>query len=853
MTTTFLNQLGIIPAILITLSGVLILRGEDRERNVPRFFLLLLAVMILLQMALFIIKRFFTEPYNQPIFQATWLLAPSILGILALILLNVRRAWINMNRNNRVVAGLLALTLVVLFALNWDPRWGLEFIVLPGALILSIGWALGRRHQRLAVILSLFSLAVLLYTNWIMTHPPDYDDPNVRLLGMVFFVPLYVIPGLSVVMSAVLLTDSLMQDEESLNRFHQAVKIALGAGLILFLGYTIHWGSIWDHTDDGLTGLFLVQPSAITAIGAGMLMTLAMQSRQRLVGMLFMIVAPILLQQSFERGWRVSYHEITEGRAERIAGALDQFHLREGYFPESLDALTPRDLLFIQRPMILAGEEWCYESGENHYRLAAFYREFFSAPVSLRLYESAGDVPSGPMPCEERLVEMKEKYYSPMEDPNAMRPPMPTPLPEIDVGIPKTEIQPVLDGASALAGSWSPDGSYFLFGTQDTGLTVRFLNSKTGEICTAESRLSHMDGLREHYAWLPDGRLLFVGGAGEMVLVVPCETDDERLTDRFDATFIQIGAYSQESGRVLLLSENAYWVLDGRTLEARLIPEVTPNPYDFHWDRYVWLPGGERLVIARLNGRQGSGEGATLYLIDGSNGEVLKSHLLEGDFGQSAPWLEALTGQEVLLSTRGEWLIADFSGEQVTFTNVLDEIFNLEIKFPDEVSASGSYLENDGSGYYLAIRINHPRNQSTYLYSSRTGQRYVYSHELHTLLIFPDEYLMEMPKLDVVPSYRDEYDVVMVEEPEVVHPRLILTGHTPREYPHLSLEYLPDTSQLAVASAHGVSLVSLPDGEMQAYWSLAGDGFSPWILAAPDGSALIAVKDLGGLYYIPLP
>jgi hypothetical protein len=222
---------------------------------------------------------------------------------------------------------------------------------------------------------------------------------------------------------------------------------------------------------------------------------------------------------------------------------------------------------------------------------------------------------------------------------------------------------------------------------------VHFLNGKTGEICTAESQFSRMDGLREHYAWLPDGRLLFVDGAGEVILLVPCETGDERLTDRFDATFIQIGAYAPETGRVLLRSENAYWVLDSLTLEAQLIPEVTPTPYEFHWDRYVWLPGGERLVIARLNGRQGSGEGATMYLIDADSGEVLKSHFLEGDFGQSAPWLEALTDQEVLLFAQGEWLIADFSGDQVAFTNVLKDIFSLDIKFPEEVSASGSHLE----------------------------------------------------------------------------------------------------------------------------------------------------------------
>lgn len=58
MTTMLLNQLGIIPAILITLTGLLILRGEDKERNTPRFLLFLLGVMVLFQLALLIIRRF---------------------------------------------------------------------------------------------------------------------------------------------------------------------------------------------------------------------------------------------------------------------------------------------------------------------------------------------------------------------------------------------------------------------------------------------------------------------------------------------------------------------------------------------------------------------------------------------------------------------------------------------------------------------------------------------------------------------------------------------------------------------------------------------------------------------------
>jgi Cu2+-exporting ATPase len=60
-------------------------------------------------------------------------------------------------------------------------------------------------------------------------------------------------------------------------------------------------------------------------------------------------------------------------------------------------------------------------------------------------------------------------------------------------------------------------------------------------------------------------------------------------------------------------------------------------------------------------------------------------------------------------------------------------------------------------------------------------------------------------------------------------------------------------NELAKLMAHGVSRVSLPNGEMEAYWTLPGDGYSPSLMSAPDSSALIAAKDYGGLYFIPLP
>ena len=97
----------------------------------------------------------------------------------------------------------------------------------------------------------------------------------------------------------------------------------------------------------------------------------------------------------------------------------------------------------------------------------------------------------------------------------------------------------------------------------------------------------------------------------------------------------------------------------------------------------------------------------------------------------------------------------------------------ITVNFPDEISASGSYVDIDGSGYYLTVRLNHPHNQSTYLYDSKTGQVYVYDHKYHTLLLFPDGTSMDMQKLENVPTYHDEYDIVKVDDPETVHPRRI--------------------------------------------------------------------------------
>jgi hypothetical protein len=183
--------------------------------------------------------------------------------------------------------------------------------------------------------------------------------------------------------------------------------------LLACLAFTILWGSIWDQTSDGLLGIFLSVYCSLVSIGAGVLMTFTLSGRQRIASLVFLILVPLLLFQAFSLGWRISNLEITAGRAARLQRAVERFYAREEKYPVTLDELTPRDLLWIPGPVILEGEGWCYQGGADYYRLGAFYREFFSLPLSLKVYAQAGTPPEIGWECGDRLAEMKARYDIP--------------------------------------------------------------------------------------------------------------------------------------------------------------------------------------------------------------------------------------------------------------------------------------------------------------------------------------------------------------------------------------------------------------------------------------------------------
>lgn len=407
---------GLIPAALVIMGGRWINSRGYPEPVRRRYQLILALVTALIMLGVIGVAAWLTPPGdNRPLFPVAPFLGPALLAALALILLNLKgvtgaRGW--------QIGLLLALGLVVIGLLVGlrGEQSGIVITVLIGALVLVLAWLLGRASDGLALSLSLLAILLLGWINKDMAAGPS-DAP--RWIPAFAFGLLYALPGVTVVLAAVLVISGMKQLPSDKTDAPGSAKrswpcailrFGLAALLLAGLAYTILWGSIWDKTNDGLSGIWFTTQAILVSIGVGVLMTFVLKGRQVRVAAVFLLGVPVIMILAFSLGWRTSNKEITAGRAARIQRAVERFYAREQAYPVTLDDLTPRDLPWIPGPVILQGESWCYQGGADYYRLGAFYRDFFSTPLLVKIYAEEGTPPETGWECGERLAEMKARY-----------------------------------------------------------------------------------------------------------------------------------------------------------------------------------------------------------------------------------------------------------------------------------------------------------------------------------------------------------------------------------------------------------------------------------------------------------
>jgi hypothetical protein len=859
-----------LPFALLVAAGTLIRRHGNPETVGRRFFLFLVGTGAALW-ALVLVNGWLSPMGS---YNLATMLAPLITGVMALIFLHLR-AFAALRRREK---GLFLLALVLLLGLaavtlsygageEGLVQTELRFVMMAILVIsglLAAAWTLGKHSP---VALGLLTLICLALFNGLdgASLPIPAEPPPAWLPALAVGVYL-VLPGLVVAVTAVLAATTLGLLPAAGQTSPPTRRAMLGRLLLvlLLLGayiYTFAWMWLWDGTNDGLRGLAVLTVSGVTALGAALVLAMTATGWRRWTGLAFPVLLIGLMSWVVSNAWSdVSNptHQVTEARAARIQEAVEHFQAKTGHYPADLQALVPGELWRIPQPMLIPDQGWCYEGGPDYYRLGTIYREHWSAPfVEIQVYASAGTVPETRWTCDEKLAELRSELAAVF---NTF--PTPVPLPTSAVSSPRIAVAPALRAPNIAVGRWSPDGAYLVFGLAeyygDLGakmeIDLHFLNAQTGAICRAgDSKWTaeRSDGLRDHFAWLPDGRGLYVSDGGQMVVFTPCAEDVEDITNRYPAAFTRALSYDEQSGRVLLRSQAAFWLLDGSSLEVRQIPGIIPGPVESQWGWYAWSAGGERLAISLMSSPD-TGDGATLSVVNGATGALEQNMRLEDASDANLPFPAWLTWTELLV--HGHTLtVMDMGVNPPAVTSLLRDVFLLDAAYPFDFSSMAYASNPSGNGYYLAVRLDHPRNQGVYLFDSQTGQVTAYEHDLHSLLVLPDGRLLRLPKREDEPTYRDAYVVEWIDRPGEAQ-RLVVEGHTPREHPQIFPQYLPTLSQLVVSSSQGVSLVTVPDGETVAFWELAGSsGRGSWVYPAPGGEALVVVASGDGLYYIPLP
>jgi hypothetical protein len=851
------------PILLFILIGILIRARGNPETSGRRYFLFLVWSALA---ALALILQYWMFPL--PWLDIAIVLFPIVPGVLVLSLLNIHE-WRTLPSRAKtpiliVMGVLLLLTFVQLWRVNLggdaarpEPIFfGMALLTITG--FMFIAWKWGRRYPLLLFVITVLYLIIFLaFDLGALSLPSESMSSWMNVLGALAFLAL---PGFTIPVMAILTVNLLDTTQASEDpkpaAWHSVIgKLILVLVLLASLLYTFRWLWIWDGTDDGIRILFMMMVSVIAAISGTLIIILTVSGWRRWAGMMFAIVVIgsiyFAILTGFGLGEESGNYAVTEERALRIQGSIEEYRTKNGNYPMALDDLVPGEMWRIPAPMIMPEQNWCYEAGMDYYRLGAVYRDHWSSPyLEVRVYASGGNIPEGTWECDERLAEAMSQstIFGP--------PPTPVPLPTSVASDQKIIVEPVLQADSISIGGWSPDGAYLVFGLTEYFMTggveyvtidLRFLEAGTGDICQpsqSQWTVRQSDGLRDHSAWLPDGRLLYLTDAGEVLAFTPCTDDMEDLENQYPVKFTHVISSSEGGEHILLKNEEAYWLLDGISLEVRKIEGV---PTETYWSSYGWSPGGERLALSWMSGPEVEDE-AFLYIVDWASGEVETTLPLDGASDANLPIIEWLTRDELLL--HGDKLtVLDFGSNPPAMTNVLRDIFLLDIAYPNDISSADSIRTDDG--YYIGVQVNHPRNQDAYVYSSKTGQVEFFQHDVSTLLFFEEGQWMRLTKWEDEPSYRDEYMLVWMDQSnEAV--RLKVEGHVPRAHPQIFPRYLPNSSQLVFHSSQGISLISIPDGKMVGFWELASNADYFDVIPSPNGEALIVASAGDGLYYIPL-
>ena len=274
------------------------------------------------------------------------------------------------------------------------------FFLLP--LTLLIHAARSPRPKALMIVGAVLLAALLIPTHIIIGEPPGV---LARELQVPFFGIIYLLPTAGLGVGAALLLSGINRRLSG----GAATASLLLAGLLIFKSLTnLHGLLAWDRTTDPLEILLLVLPMLV-ALTLGGLLLVDLQGRLKGLGLTYFILVPALLAAIYAETSRIDIYQRTEANAQEVAAAVEDYHARNGQYPERLEQLSPLYALAHPRPWIIYGQDWCYQGEAGGYRLGYVFREHWSSPnLSGRAASQAGTPPDADL-CADEMAALAQR------------------------------------------------------------------------------------------------------------------------------------------------------------------------------------------------------------------------------------------------------------------------------------------------------------------------------------------------------------------------------------------------------------------------------------------------------------
>jgi hypothetical protein len=390
-------SLLIIPAIILILAAFLD-RSQYPDQPSRRKLLIFLSVTALVTVLLGLLIWF--NPYGREI--SSSLSGYGVLIVLVTLLTYLFSHWRYFyplwDSNKKLISFFIVLYLL-LFSLLWFVDHITFYLVAGLPLALVLAWTLARSGFSFLIILGILSMGILVINTGGAFFIPANTPPvwiNILTVAALLF-SIFLPAGVFYV---------ILRGAATVKKSQLLWGLVLALIFLAGVSYQMYWDGIWSSAHDRAFEDHLPFAHFLFSMLAGVMLTLTLRGSRRWMGPIYILLVTSIAVLMLTLGWGVSAFEMTERRAAVVNNAINDYDQENGVYPASLAELSPRYLLFLPPPVIVRTGGWCYQSGDEFYRLGYISGDFtyFDRDFKIETHAQVGDMPASSWNCDELLA-----------------------------------------------------------------------------------------------------------------------------------------------------------------------------------------------------------------------------------------------------------------------------------------------------------------------------------------------------------------------------------------------------------------------------------------------------------------